>query len=271
MSFRFSISINTAGLFWVLCLFFAAHIFKFTRFWLVLMEEKALSFFDILFLYVRTTFVNLIIPFKLGELYRVAAVKHMSGSYKTGVLLVVIDRFFDTLALLALTLPFEVLFLKEADPVLGLLFACLILLFMCYLFFVPSFRYMNKYLITSRRSKRAMVLLDVIDKANEWYLYLRKLIRGRSPLVFLASLFGWGMEFAALKLFAGNLRIPFDIDAFIRYINSLLSGGANSIGKAYNTMGAVVFAVLTVVFILSALSRKRNTGVVKERRSTGNI
>ncbi|MCR4589721.1 MAG: flippase-like domain-containing protein [Lachnospiraceae bacterium] len=265
MSFSFSISLNTVYLFPVLFLFFGAHVLKFIRFALVLLEERKLSFFDVLFLYVRTTLVNLIIPFKIGELYRVADVKHMTGSFKTGILLVVIDRFFDTLALLTLTLPFEILFLREADPVLGILFAALILLFICYLSYVPSFRYMNKYLITKKRSKRAMVLLDILDKANEWYLFLRKLIRGRSPLVFLSSLFGWIMEFAALKLFAASLGSAFDIDAFIRYINSLLSGGKNPVGTAYNTMGIIIFVILTVVLFISSTGRRKSPDTVKER------
>ena len=248
MSFSFSISFNTISLSMVLLLFFGAHAFKFLRFWLVLMEEKKLSFFDILFLYVRTTFVNLIIPFKIGELYRVAAVKHMTGSYKTGILLVVIDRFFDTLALLTLTLPFELLYLSGTDPVLLMLFAALILLLISYLSYMPSFRYMNKYIITSKKSKRAMVLLDILDKANSWYLYLKKLIRGRSPLVFLASLFGWILEFSALKMFAASFGRNFDIDAFIRYINSLLSGGKDPVGTGYNIMGIVIFAIMTLCF-----------------------
>ncbi len=266
MSFSFSISFNPFSYITILLLFFAAHAFKFTRFFLVLLEERKLSFFEILFLYIRTTFVNLIIPFKLGELYRVAAVKHMTGSLKTGILLVVIDRFFDTLALLTLTLPFEILFLRETDPVLGMLFAALILLLICYLSYVPSFRYLNKYLITSKRSRKAMMALDVLDKANLWYLYLRKLISGRSPLVFLASLLGWIMEFGALKLFAGCFNVYFDIDAFIHYINSLLSGGRNSIGSAYNTMGIIIFAVLTVVFFILSTGRKKPEVTDTERK-----
>lgn len=250
MSWHFSISLNTADIFTVLLLFAGAHFFKFSRFYLVLMEERRLTFFDIFFLYARTTLVNLIIPFKLGELYRVAAVKHMSGSFKTGILLVVIDRFFDTLALLTLTLPFGLLFLHEADPVLVLLFTCLILLFVCFLTFAPSFSYVNRFLITTKKSGRALVLLDILDKADEWHRYLRRLIRGRSPLVFLASLLGWIIEFGALKIFAGTLGKSFDIEEFIRYINSLLSGGTGFIGKAYNFMGIAVFSVLTIVCLI---------------------
>ena len=97
-----------------------------------------------------------------------------------------------------------------------------------------------------------MVLLDILDKTNEWYLFMKKLIRGRSPLVFLSSLLGWIMEFAALKFFSSFLGSHFDINAFIDYIHSILSGGKNGMGQAYNAMGIVIFAILTLtLFIVS--------------------
>ena len=257
MRFFFDFGFRSYLLCPVIICFAGAHLFKFIRFYLVLLEEKKLSFFDVLFLYVRTTFVNLIIPFKLGEIYRIAAVKNMTGMYKTGILLVVIDRFFDTLALLTLTLPFEILFMKGADPVLTVLLAGIVFLFFCYFFFTSTYRYLNKYLITKKRSKRSMALLNALDIANSWYLFLRKLIRGRSPLVFLSSLLGWGMEFLALKAFAGTFGTEFDLGAFIRYINSLLSGEKSRLGSAYNMMGTAIFLILTIVFVIIWSSEKK--------------
>ncbi len=45
--------------------FFAVHALKMMRFYLVLLEQK-LSVRDFVFLYIKTTFVNLLIPFKLS-------------------------------------------------------------------------------------------------------------------------------------------------------------------------------------------------------------
>ena len=50
--------------------FIAVHFFKMLRLYLVLMEHR-ISFGRFILLYLRTTFINLIIPFKLGELYRI--------------------------------------------------------------------------------------------------------------------------------------------------------------------------------------------------------
>ena len=257
MSFSFSFRLDFMSLIPILFFFFAAHCFKFMRFFLVLLEERELSFFGILFLYVRTTFVNLVIPFKLGELYRVAAVRHMTGSFKTGVSFVVIDRFFDTLSLILITLPFEIFFMKSADPVLTLLLCSLIILFLCYLFYYPSFRYLNRFIIRQKSSKRALALLEFLDRTKEWYLFLRKLIRGRGPLVIMASLLGWGMEIAALRIFFLSFGTDFEIGSFISYINSILSGGAGAISRSYNLFGSVIFLTLTVtLFIINGSKGK---------------
>lgn len=268
MTFSFSISINIMCLGLVIVCFFLAHLFKFTRVWLVLMEEKNLSLFDVFFLYARTTLVNLVIPFKLGEIYRIAAVRHMTGALKTGVLLVIVDRFFDTLALLLLTLPFEILLGSGADPVLLLLFAGLITIFLCFFFYAPSYRYLNKYLIMTKKSGRALLALDTLDRTNEWYSFLQKLIKGRSPLILLSSLLGWVMEFAALKMLSGAFGSEFGISTFITYINSILSGGKSRIGFIYNAMGIAVFAVLTVVLLILWETGRERKAVSHEKSNS---
>ena len=263
MSFSFRFTFDPLGHLILLLLFFGAHLFKFIRFYLVLMEERELSFFDIMFLYVRTTFVNLVIPYKAGEIYRVAAVWHKTRSFKTGVLSVVVDRFFDTLSLLLIILPFQVFFMRSINPVTGILFAALIILIIAYLSYYPSYRYLNRYLIMTKSSKRSLFLLDLLDRANEWYVFMRKLIRGRGALMILSSLTGWGLEFAALRVLASSLGNDFTIDTFISYIDSLLSGGKNGTGSVYNLMGSVIFLILTVFFICYSMSRK-NSAAGKE-------
>jgi len=270
MSIAFSIRLNILSLPLVVIFFFLAHLFKFTRVWLVLMEEKKLSLFEVFFLYARTTLVNLIIPFKLGEIYRIAVVKKVTGAIKTGVLLVLVDRFFDTMALLILTLPFMIFFGNGADPVILALSGGLLAVLAFYLFYAPSYRYLNKYLIMTKRSGRALFTLEALDRANEWYIFLQKLIRGRSPLILLSSLLGWIMEFAALKALAGVFDSSFGINAFITYINSILSGEKSRIGFIYNAMGIAVFAVLTVVLLILTETKREREDAGHEK-ITGHI
>ena len=93
-------------------LFVLVHLAKMARLYLVLMEHK-ISLRRFILLYCKTTFVNLFIPFKIGELYRIYKIKKETKHWQVGVLSVVIDRFFDILALFLILLPIDIYFKKQ--------------------------------------------------------------------------------------------------------------------------------------------------------------
>lgn len=249
----------TAEVVLFLIFFGAAHIAKFIRFYLVLLEEKKLSFADVLFLYFRTTFINLIIPFKLGEIYRIGAVYHMTGYVKTGVLSVVMDRFFDTTALLAIILPFELFFTGTLNVIPAVLFMCLLILLFIYLSFAPSYSFLNRYLVTTKKSERAMAVLKALDTANEWYLFARSLIRGRSPMILLSSFIGWGAEFLALRTCAAFFGRKFGIQEFNTYINSIFMAGSSTLGHFYHILAVVLIFVAMAVSAAVVIVRGERT------------
>ena len=100
--------------------FIAVHFFKMLRLYLVLMEHR-ISFGRFILLYLRTTFINLIIPFKLGELYRIEEIARVTKIWQVGFLSVLVDRFFDTLALLCVLLPLD-LILRGGISVITIVF-----------------------------------------------------------------------------------------------------------------------------------------------------
>ena len=87
-----------------LILFMLVHIAKMTRLYLVLLEQK-ISFGRFVVVYLKTTCVNLIVPFKLGEIYRVYALAKETKKFPVGFLSVLVDRFFDTVSLLLILIP----------------------------------------------------------------------------------------------------------------------------------------------------------------------
>ncbi|MBO6148865.1 MAG: flippase-like domain-containing protein [Lachnospiraceae bacterium] len=257
-----------SGLGYILFLIFfvIAHGAKFTRFYLVLMEEKGLRFFDVLFLYARTTLVNLLIPFKLGELYRAAAVSRMTGSPGTGISSVVVDRFFDTLALLTIILPFEAFFVRYVNPVPAVLFFIMLMLFLLYLTFAPSYRYINRYIIQTKKSERAMLTLLFLDGADKWYQYIRRLVTGRSPLILWASYIGWGAELLALRFLSLPGGRYFGISEFNAYINSIFLLGVSDISVLYRSYAALILLCFTLVLFARFLVRKKGRPHIKAKR-----
>ena len=98
----------------ILCILWFAviHVLKLFRMYLVLMEQKT-GFGRFVFAYCRTTLANLIIPFKIGEIYRIIVYSKITGSAGIGAAGVIVDRFFDTMALVLILLPLHLFWRRE--------------------------------------------------------------------------------------------------------------------------------------------------------------
>lgn len=267
-----SFSGGNFGMMALFLVFFAlAHLFKAARFYLVLLEQD-IPLRRYLFLYSRTTLVNLIIPFKAGEIYRFAAVYHVTDKGDkaprgaTSFLSVCVDRFFDTAALVAIIIPYGLLYGSSIGYVPLFLFAALLIVTLVYLSIPQSYRYLNEYIIMYRRTKRSVSMLKWLEAIREWYDFTRSLIKGRAPLIIIASFMGWGAEFLALRCFFKVMGKGFSAEDFSRYINSLMSGAVDKMAQLYNTLGIIIFTTVTLIFFAMWLSEVLFKGLSRGQR-----
>lgn len=247
---------------WILLLvfgFFAVHVFKMARLYLVLMEHK-IPFGRFVLLYIRTTFVNLIIPFKLGELYRVEEIARETKVWQVGVLSVLVDRYFDMTALLFLLIPFDLFFRKTLSPITMVLLIIIVCVALLYTAVPKSYGYLNRYLIMKRSSTRSMAALKGLDIVKKWYDFTNNLITGRSSLIVLASLLGWGSEVVTLKALASYKGFSFALGDFASYIEAIFMNGNSQILNIYTSSAAGALFVLAilgyVIYFVTETSRK---------------
>ncbi len=234
---------------WILLIvlgFVAVHLFKMARLYLVLMEHK-LSFGRFILLYFRTTFVNLIIPFKLGEVYRVEEIARETKVWQVGLLSVLVDRYFDTVALFMVLLPFDLFLRKELSPITILFFVIIVVLALLYRAVPASYSYLNRYLIMKGASVRSMAALKGLDVVKKWYDFTKNLITGRSALIVVASLLGWGAEVVTLMAIASYQKISFGIGDFASYIEAIFMNGNSQILMLYTKTTALAFLALTII------------------------
>lgn len=232
--------------------FIAAHFFKMLRLYLVLMEHR-ISFGRFILLYLRTTFINLIIPFKLGELYRIEEIARVTKIWQVGFLSVLVDRFFDTLALLCVLLPLD-LILRGGISVITIVFlVALFVIALVYLAIPASYTYLNRYLIMRKTSGRALVALRGLDIVKSWYDFTHELITGRSALIVAASFLGWGAEIITLRALSIWMHISFGLGDFASYIEAVLLKGESSLLETYTRMGAIALLILTILGYVSYL------------------
>ncbi len=231
----------------VLVGFLGVHLIKMMRMYLIVMDRK-ISFDRYVPAYLRTTLVNLIIPYKLGELYRIGEFTRISGGFKTGFFSVLIDRFFDTLALVVILLPYQ-LFISRQVTVPTLLLAVFeAVVLVAYRVFPPTYAFLNRYIITTRESKRSMLALAALEHVNGWYEYAKELVTGRYGILMLFSLAAWLLEMAVLAGFSNIISHSFNVSDFGAYIESIVSGTRYETKDIYTLASAVVIAALAVVF-----------------------
>lgn len=209
----------------------------------IILLEKRLALANFIRLYIKTTLINLVFPFKLGEVFRMYCYGTEFRNYKRGFLLILIDRYFDTLPLLLLLLVSTAGQQNRVSGVVAVLCIFIILLTIFYWIFPSSYKYLNRFLIMNIESDRGIFALDMIRKAQNWYLYAKELIRGREAILLVLSGCAWLAEYAMLYcLVIGSGRI-FKAENFVSYMNAVFTGKSNEYVDIYICMSGLILAV----------------------------
>lgn len=235
--------------------FLLVHLFKMLRLYLVLMEHR-LGFGRFVMLYLKTTLVNLIIPLKLGELYRFFCISRETRHWQVGVLSVLTDRFFDTLALCIILVPADLVVFGKLSVITLLFLAIMALIVICYLSVLPTYQYLNRYLIRQKSSARAMAALRGLDVVKVWYDFTQELISGRFALILLCSFAGWAFEIGTIKALAAFLRLPFGTGDFAAYIQAIFGIGSSDLLQPYTVYSIAIMLALTLAGWLAMVIRQ---------------
>lgn len=236
--------------------FLFVHLAKMLRFYLILMEQK-INFFRFIKVYMKITFVNLALPFKLGEIFRIYCFSRETKDAKIGVLSVIIDRLFDISALLVILIPYDFLVDRSISPVTLILSIFAIAILFLYRIFLPTYYYLNQYLITNTNSKGSIQCLYILESGKTWYDYIRRLLKGRSSLIFIFSCVGWAAEFGVLMCMQAIFQKVFGISGFVEYINSIFGLGDTQLLNIYTTVSCIILAIITVsVYSISYCKRR---------------
>ena len=239
----------------LLCLvgFAVVHGLKLMRLYLVVMEQH-ISFKRFVPAYLRTTLANLIIPYKIGEIYRIGVFSRITGSINIGFFSVLVDRFFDTLALIVILLPYQIMCGRGISISVALLTVFLLVVIFAYVMFPSSYKYLNRYIITSRTSKHSMAALRGLETVNGWYGYVKGLVSGRYGLMMLFSLGAWIFELLVLGGISKMFGIGFSVSEFGDYISSILSGSSTRLNMIYTVYSVIIIAIACIIFTTVYLS-----------------
>lgn len=218
---------------------------KFLRIYLILLEER-LTIKRFIKIYIKSVFATVCIPFKLGEFFRMYCYAYEIKSPKKGVISIIIDRYFDTIALILILVPIELYTnnrLSLLSIILSLFIATITIL---YFSLMPMINYLNKFIILNVFSEKGICILKFLDKLGDWYLECEKLVNGKIVvLLMMFSCIAWIFEYIAIELISSLFKVDVSINEFTMYLSSILVGNGNKLVSMYSTIEMILLAIIT--------------------------
>ena len=222
------------------------HITKFVRFYFILLEEM-MPLSTAIKTYAKTTLVSILIPFKIGEIYRMYAFGYKLNSYPKGVIAVVIDKFFDAIVL-CMILAGGVLMYGSANYfLLVILLGFIILAVLIYCLFEPSYRYLNRFFIVRGGGIKSLRALKILDKSHKIYQNAKRMVYGRQLACLVLSVLAWGIEYATLMIANGPSDNPLVASSIPSYISDGFFGLSNGLLSSYIFCCAIVFVFAVAI------------------------
>lgn len=238
----------------IIIIYITINILKCIKQYLIFIEER-ISLFDFLRLYIKTTFVNIILPFKLGEIFSVYCYGYKINNYKKGFLGIIINRFIDTIVLLFLIIPLEFVQNNGEVTQTTLILIAFVVVFSIFLIITPtSYQYLNKFFIKSKPSKVNIRKLRFLEEINSIQEESKKLLKGRIYLCILFSVLSWTLEYQLIKVLASN---SFNYNTFSTYINAAFYTTTDSIFIQYLLLASSTIFVIAIITYLVKLIKGR--------------
>ncbi|MBO4812802.1 flippase-like domain-containing protein [Candidatus Saccharibacteria bacterium] len=227
----------------IMGLFLLIHVARFIRMYFILLEDliRPTRFLQ---LYVKTTFVSTLIPFKIGELFKMYCYGVETQSAMKGVMAVAIEKFFDAMVLCMFMVPYA---LSEGalTPLLVILLLFAVLMIVFYFSFGGTYKYLNSFLVCRGGGRKTIVFLRVLEGIKRAYDGAKRTLSGRFVLLLFLSVLAWGLEGLLLSVLnSGNL---FDFGAATSYVSDAFFGVNNASFEQYVYLCAIVFFLIMII------------------------
>lgn len=228
------------------------HFLKAIRFYFLTIDCK-MSIKRFFLLYIKTTIISLVLPFKIGEFFRIYYYGKEMRNYKISMISVLLDRYFDTIPLLILLCISILISSKQFSWIIFLLSIFIVILTVCYLIFNSLYIYLNRFFIMNSFSRKGIKVLKVLKKLKQEKDYIQNALNNKIGLFLLISSISWILEYILLYYIAMTLK-KFSLNVSTNYIISIFTGGDNFYSNIYR-----VISISYLIFIFFILCINKNT------------
>ena len=229
--------------------FICIHILRIIRQYIILMENK-IKMKKLIRSYLLSSITNTIIPFKIGELYKIYLYGYEMNSYKKSFISVLVDKFFDAMFLSIVFIVIEIVNKSAISLITILLLIFAILVIITYLSFEKTYNFLNKYLITNKNTKFSNKCLKVLEKMKDIFVDIKNMINNREMLIVILTILSWLFEICFAFVICKSINIDLSLINFITYINNSFFGLQNELSNYYIYITSILFVIyIGIIFI----------------------
>lgn len=246
-------------------LYLCSHLFRMLRLTLLTLDDRHRAL-PLVFAHALTAFPSSLLPFKIGEILRLASFYHVYDYRQKALAVWLIERFGDLIVLAVLIVGLAILQRNAADIPLGVLSLVVLglsLSLLCLFALSKILHYLNRHLVLTGQRRRDLALLQLSDVVFRLELDIQRSITGRWIGFLLLSAFIWATEilaFAKLLEVAGqqgaNPAAMFS-DAFLTGLP--LSGSQFAQDFEMYRSSALIAGTLAMMLILLIFVRRRRS------------
>ena len=231
---------------------------KALRFYLLLIG-RGLPRRKFVLLFCMSSFVSILFPFKIWELFRVYIFGKALGDYIKGVSIICLDRFVDLLGLLSMMIAGVLMFSWTFEAPLVILLIGIAGVLVAVYSLLPSFlKYWRMSMLEARSTPGRIAVLEIIKFIHNAYLDVRQMLQGRFILLVLLSALSWGIEMSSLIVLRSTHYSGID-NLFPRYLEASLSQIRFLPQLNFIVMSSVVLLLVSVITLVSGIHKKTVT------------
>jgi len=223
--------------------FIIIHLFKFIRIYFILLEES-IPLRRRIKLYIKTTFVSIVLPYKTGELFKMYSYGNEINNYSKGIISVLIEKFFDATILCLVLVPYGMLKNGSISTLAYIMLAFLGVVLLIYVSFEGTYYYLNKFFVVKSKSRKGLYALKILEKSNNVYRSSKEMIRGRSLVLLVLTTIIWISEVVFIYVMSNFININAEFMTIINYISDAFWGINNILFNNYIYIGTAIFLII---------------------------
>lgn len=159
-----------------------------------------ISYSDYIITYCKVAPISVIFPFKLGELYKIYSFGRLISNWPKSLVIILLDRFFDTLALVCTILFFQVGSKESFSLLVLMLFLFLFITAFVFISFPKIYYFWSNYLLHLNATPNRLKILRFLKKLNKIYCEIENVVKGRGMILLILSFAAWILEIGLLLL-----------------------------------------------------------------------